>query len=182
MPLALDIMPNKIGDGVKETIRVLTILVGMMSVVSFAQRVFDIGVIAVAKDAIEYYRDIANLIFAAPMALLGINVPPALSDAWTLSFVGASAYARTPKIERSRFFRRRPGLTGLKYWKVWLLFLFGISGIGLFILLSAISPSTYVDEYHEEPLSLSKGAARNALYIFGGALVFFAFNAFAPSA
>lgn len=175
-------MPNKIGHGVSETTRVLTILVGVISVVSFAQRLFDIGVVATARDAIEYYRAIAHLIFSAPMELLGIRVPPAVTDVWALSFVGASAYARTPKIEQSRFFRRHPGLTGRKYWKVWLLFLFGITGIGLFVLLGAISPITYVDEYHEEPLDLSKGAARNALYVFGGALVFFVLNAFAPSA
>jgi hypothetical protein len=54
--------------------------------------------------------------------------------------------------------------------------------MGLFVLLGAVTPSTYVDEFHEEPLDLWKGAARNALYIFGGALVFFMLNALAPSA
>ena len=160
----------------------LTILVGVISVVSLAQRVFDVGVVAIAKNVIEYYRHIAHLVLAAPMELLGIKVPPAVTDAWALSFVGASAYARTPKIEQSRFFLRYPGLTGRKYWKVWLLFFFGITGIGLFPLLGAISPITYVDGFHEEPLDLSKGAARNALYIFGGAIVFFVLNGFAPSA
>ncbi len=175
-------MPNKIEDGVSETIRALTLLVGVISVISFTQRLFDVGVIAIAKNVIEYYRDIAHLILAAPMELVGIKVPPAVTDAWTLSFVGASAYAKTPRIEQSRFFCRHPELTARKYWKVGLVFLFGITGIGLFVLLSAISPITYVDEFHETPLDLSKGAARNAIYIFGGALVFFVFNAFGPSA
>ncbi|MDX8391681.1 MAG: hypothetical protein R8K53_03830 [Mariprofundaceae bacterium] len=101
-------MPNKIGCEVKETIRVLTILVGIISVVSFAQRLLDVGMIAVVKDVIGYYREIANLVFATPMGLLGIKVPPALTDAWALSFVGASAYVRAPNIEESRFFRRYP--------------------------------------------------------------------------
>jgi hypothetical protein len=121
---SLYVMPDEIGAGAKETLRALTILVGMISVVSFVQRLFDVGVIAVAKTLIQYYREIAHLVFAAPMELLGIKVPPALTDAWTLSFVGASAYARTPRIELSRFFRRHPQLTGTKYWKVGLLFLF----------------------------------------------------------
>lgn len=178
----ITVMPNKIRDGVEETIRVLSLLVAMISVISFAQRLFDVGMIAVAKDVIGYYREIANLVFAVPMELLGIKVPPALTDVWTLSFVGASAYVRTPKIEDSRFFRMYPWLTHRKYWKVWFLFLFGASGIGLFVLLGAVTPSTYVDEFHEEPLDLSKGAARNALYIFVGALVFFVLNALGPSA
>src|SRR6187549_2164070 len=101
-------MPNRIWDEVKETLRLLTILAGMISVVSFIQRLFDVGVIALAGHLIQYYREIANLVFAAPLTLLGIKVPPALVDAWTLSFVGASAYARTPKIEHSRFLRRYP--------------------------------------------------------------------------
>lgn len=158
----------------------LTIMVGIISVVSFGQRIFDVGLFAIAKDLIEYYREIANWIIAAPIGLLGIKIPPALTDTWALSFVGASAYVRTPKIERSRFFREHPGLTKNKYWKVWLLFLFGLSGIGLFVLLGAITPGSYVDELHEEPLDLSKGAALNAVYIFGGALAFFALNALAP--
>lgn len=175
-------MPIKIAHGVKETIEVLTIIVGMISIVSFVQRLFDVGIFAVAKNVIEYYRAIAYLVFAAPLEPLGIKVPHALTDAWALSFVGASAYARTPKIEESRFFRSYPGLTNKKYWKVWLLFLFGVSGLGLWVLLSAITPSTYVDEFHEEPLDLSKVAARNTLYIFGGALFFFILNALAPNA
>lgn len=165
----------------KETIRVLTILVGVISIVSFAQRLFDIGVVAIAKDIIEYYRVIAHSILAAPMELLGIKVYPSITDAWALSFIGASAYARTPKIEQSRFFSRHPWLIVWKYWKVWLLFLFGITGIGIFVLIGTLSPITYVDEYHKKSLDLYKGAARNTLYIFGGALVFFVLNAFAPS-
>lgn len=169
-------------DALKDTLRVLTLLVGMISVVSFVQRLFDVGVIAVAKDLIEYYRAIANLVFAVPLKFFNIKVPPPLTDAWALSFVGASAYARTSNIEQSRLFRRYPGLTRTKHWRVGLLFLFGISGLGLVVLLSAITPNTYVDEFHEEPLDLMKEAARNTLYIFGGALLFFVVNALAPAA
>lgn len=165
----------------RDTLGALTVLVGVISVVSFGQRVFDVGLVAISKDVIEYYREIVRFLFAMPMGFLGITVPPALTDAWALSFVGASAYARTPRIEKSRLFRKYPRLTRFKYWKSVLLVLFGLSGVGLLVLLGAITPSTYVDEFQEEPLNLSKGAARNALYIFGGALAFFVLNAFAPS-
>ena len=177
-------MPDKTRSKseVKNTLKVLGIMVGTISVISFSQRIFDVGLIAVERAVVEYYREIANLIFAAPMELLGIKVPATLTDIWALSFVGALAYTRTPKIELSRIFRNNPRLTKIKHWKILLFFIFGITGIGLFVLVGAFSPTTYADDFHEEPLDLSKGAARNALYIFGGALAFFVLNAFAPSA
>ena len=174
-------MPNRIESAVKDTLRALTLIVGIISVISFGQRLFDVGVVAIAKDVIEYYREIAKLIFAVPMELVAVKVPPALTDLWALSFVGASAYVRTPRIEKSRFFRKYPRLSRVRYWKAWLLVLFGLSGVGLIVLLGSITPSTYIDALYEEPLDLSRGAARNALYIFGGALAFFVLNAFAPS-
>jgi len=45
----------------------------------------------------------------------------------------------------------------------------------------ATSPFTYVDEFHEESPDLMRGAATNALAIFGGANVFFVLNALPPT-
>lgn len=165
----------------KETIQTLGIILGIISLVSFVQHVLDVGIFSIALEIIEYYRTVAYFFFDMPARLFGFHFPSVLMDMWTLSFIGATAYSRTPNIEKSKFFRRYPRLTRPKYWKSVLLVIGGVSGLGVFVLLAAISPITYVDEFHEEPLDLSKGAAANALYIFGGALLFFVLNAFAPS-
>lgn len=98
-----------------------------------------------------------------------------------MSFVGATSYAGTPNIQGARFLRRYPGLTGWKYWKVLVVSVGGFSGLGVAVLLSALSPMTYADEFHEEPMVLARGAAWNAIQIFAGAILFFVLNAFAPS-
>lgn len=165
----------------KKTIHALGIILGIFSVVSFFQRVFDVGIFKIAHEMIEYYRTVAYFFFDMPARLFGLHFPAVLMDIWTLSFVGAGAYSKTANIERARFFRRFLKLTKPRYWKAMLFVIWGFSGVGLWVLLAAVSPSTYVDAFHEEPLDLSKGAAVNAFYIFGGALVFFVLNAFAPS-
>jgi len=165
----------------KKTIRTLGILLGIFSLVSFVQRLFDIGVMAIAREIIDYYRTIAYFFIGLPARMIGFHFPGALMDMWTLSFIGAAAYAKTPKIENARFFRRHPAVTEVRYWKFWLLLIFGLSGIGLAVLFGAISPITYVDEFHEEPLDLSKRAGTNVLYIIGGAIAFFILNAFGPA-
>jgi hypothetical protein len=162
----------------KKTIRILGILFGIFSLVSFTQHLFDIGLMAIASEMIEYYRTVAYFFLGMPARIFGSHFPSALMDMWALSFIGATAYAKTPNIENSRFFRRYPALTRTKYWKFWLCGIFGLSGIGLGVLFWTASPFTYVDEFHEEPLDLSKGAAVNALYIIGGSIVFFILNAF----
>ena len=162
--------------------RVLALIVGAMSVVSFTLRIIDVGLLPVAQNLVEYYREIAHFVFAKPLELLGIIIPKYLQDAWALSFVGAAAYVRTPNIEKSRFFRSRPSITNSPRWKLYLFIVLGVTGLGLFVLFGAAYPTTYIDEMHEEPLDLSKGAALNAIYIFGLALLFFAINAFAPNA
>ena len=90
--------------------RVLALIVGAMSVVSFTLRIVDVGLLPVAQNLVDYYREIAHFVFAKPLELFGISIPNYLSDAWALSFVGAAAYVRTPNIENSRFFVRSLGL------------------------------------------------------------------------
>jgi hypothetical protein len=165
----------------KKTIRTLSILLGIFSLVIFVQRLFDIGVMAIAREILDYYRTIAYFIIGLPARMIGFHFPGALMDMWTLSFIGAAAYAKTPNIENARFFQRHPAVTEVRYWKCWLLLIFGLSGIGLAVLFGAISPITYVDEFHEAPLDLSKRAGINVLYIIGGAIAFFILNAFGPA-
>ena len=56
------------------------------------------------------------------------------------------------------------------------------NGVGLVRLVWRGVSNHVRDQMHDEPLDLSKGAALNALYIFGFALLFFVINAFAPNA
>ena len=166
----------------KEALRYLSIILGAISVVSFTQRFIDIGLFETVEVLVEYYRNIAHIVFAVPFDTLGIKIPASLIDVWTLSFVGASAYVAVPNIEDSRFFRVRPNLANYKYWKVAFLFVMGMSGLGIAVLISSLYPNTYVDEFHEEPLDLMKEAAKKVFYILGAAVIFFVLNAFAPSA
>ncbi len=87
---------------------------------------------------------------------------------------------RTGNIEHSRMLRSFPAFTSNSYWKLWLFFVFGISGLGVAILLMALAPSTYVDAFSEEPQDLSRGAAKNVAVILGATCVFYMFNAFVP--
>jgi len=176
------VMPNMENILSSTVFRVLALIVGAMSVVSFTLRIIDFGLLPVAQNLVDYYREISHFVFAKPFEFFGRSIPKYLPDAWALSFVGAAAYVSTPNIENSRFFRSRHRLTNTPQWKLYLFVVFGVTGLGLFVLLGAASPTTYIDEMHNEPLNLSKGAARNALYIIGLALLFFVINAFAPNA
>ena len=165
----------------KKTIRILGIIAGTFSLVSFVQHLFNIGVMALSQEIIDYYRTIAYFFIGLPTRIVGFQFPGALMDMWTLSFIGAAAYVKTPNIENCRFFRNYPAITRLQYWKCWLLLIFGLSGIGLTVVFWAFSPFTHVDEFHEEPLDLSKNASINVFGIIGGAITFFIFNAFGPT-
>lgn len=49
------------------------------------------------------------------------------------------------------------------------------------MVLSTVSPFTYVDGFYEETSDLARGAAKNVLLVCVGAVVFFAVNAFSLS-
>jgi len=164
----------------KATIKTLSILVGIFSLVSFILHLIEFNLFTVAKEALEYYRSIAYFFIGFPARLFGLSFPQTLMDFWALSFIGSAAYVKTENIENTRFFRNREKLTSKPYWKYWLFIIFGISGMGLAVLLSALSPFTYVDWFSEEPPDVARGAAKNAAFIFGGAIAFFLLNAFAP--
>lgn len=165
----------------KETTRLLSVVLGIFSLVSLIQQLFNIGVFEVAREALGFYRSLAYFFLGFPARLLGYSIPHELMDYWILSFIGAAAYIKTKNIEGSRIFRDRKNLTSSRYWKPCLFFILGVSGLGIMVLMWAISPFTYVDEFHEETPDLMRGAAKNALAIFGGAILFFALNAFSPT-
>ena len=111
---------------------------------------------------------------------MGLELPQPLVDFWTVSFLGAGAYVRTDGIERCRALRSYKLDPQSTLWTVGLFIAFGFSGLGLGIVLSAVHPLIYVDDFQEEPLDLMKGAALNVLLVGVGAITFFIVKAFAP--
>jgi hypothetical protein len=165
----------------KNTTDILAILLGIFCLVSFLQRLFDVGLVPLVRDFIDYYRTIAYFFFDMPARMLGFHFPDALMDMWTLSFIGAAAYIKTPNIENARLFHLYPAFTRPRYWKLMLFCILGLSGLGLAVLFGAFSPITYVDAFHEQPLDLSKRSGINIIWIICGAIVFFLLNAFGPT-
>ena len=169
-------------DTIRTTIRVLSVLVGTLSVVSFIQSALDVGLTPLLRAFVSFYREIATAAFGLPAALLGLELPQPLVDFWTVSFLGAGAYVRTDGIERCRALRSYKLDPQSTLWKIGLFIAFGFSGLGLGIVLSAVHPLTYVDDFHEEPLDLMMGTAINVLLVGVGAIIFFVVNAFVPGA
>lgn len=163
------------------TLRYISLLVSMLSVISLVQHFFNFGLSGVFNDIISYYRHITYQLFNLIGQLISISFPPKLMDLWTISFIGAGAYVKTPNIEFNRLLRNRDVRSFPKHWKIILFFLMGFSFTGFFLLLSAFSPSTYIDSMNEEPQDLIKGMLKNTLIILIGIIVFFALNAYAPS-
>lgn len=166
---------------IRETIRVLSILAATMSVISFVQSLLAIGLLPSLEAIVTFYRDLAGAVFSLPAALLGFELPRRIVDLWTVSFIGAGAFVRTPRIEQCRAFRTLPLDPKATWWKVIVFLVFGFSGLGIAMVLSAVSPSTYIDGSYEEPQDLGRGTAKNVLLVCAGAVVFFAINAFSLS-
>lgn len=165
---------------IQVTCRVLGILVGALSLVSFVQNVLHIGLTSSLQPIVLYYRAIASAVFGIPAALVGLTLPQALVDFWAISFLGAGAYARTEGIERCRAFRDYNFAPHSNGWKLAVFIIFGFTGLGTFVVLAALWPLTYVDAFHEEPMDPMKNAIWNVFLVCAGAVVFFVLNAFAP--
>ncbi|MDK2743143.1 MAG: hypothetical protein NDI90_09520 [Nitrospira sp. BO4] len=90
---------------IRATIRVLSILVATMSVISAVQSLLHIGLLPSLEAIVTFYRGLAAFVFGLPAALFGFKLPQPIADFWTVSFIGAGAYVRTPGIERCRAFR-----------------------------------------------------------------------------
>ncbi|EGR0943148.1 hypothetical protein EGX57_18110 [Vibrio cholerae] len=153
----------------------------MLSVISLIQHSFDVGLAEIFYDLIEYYRKATYLCFNFIGGLISIKMPPVLMDLWAISFIGAGAYVKTPKIEQNRLLRNRDVKKSPKYWKAILFLFMGVTFIGLAIILSAFRPQTYIDDMSDEPMDLLRGTLKNVFIVLAGALVFFAINAYAPS-
>ena len=111
---------------VKETFRLLGIILGTLSLISFAQTLLNVGLVPVLEDFLTFYRAVASSVFG--LLLLGFILPQYVMDFWTLSFLGASAYCRTQGIEKSRALRGLNLNPQSLWWRVWLWLIFGFSG------------------------------------------------------
>ena len=166
----------------KDTLRYLSIVLSVLSVSSLIQHVGNVGISPIFHDFISYYRHVAYEVFGLIGRLFSIDLPPTLMDVWTLSFIGAGAYVRTPNIEQSRLLRKHDTGKFPSYWKFIYFLLMGFTLVGLSIVFSVLQPQIYVDDEYGESYELSRRALKNVLVTVVGVVVFFALNAYAPSA
>lgn len=160
----------------RDVYTVLGWIIASMSLISFVQRLFSIGLGAIATSFIDYYRRLAHAVFAFPAELFGVDIPDSLVDFWALSFVCAGAYAKSKNVEFAR------GFSFLKLegppikLRVFVFIIFGFTGIGLFVPLSALSINTYIDG------DITRDALKNLAIISLIVVLFYMLNAFSPSA
>ena len=153
----------------------LAIFISVLSLASLIQNIFYTGLKSVFFEIISYYRFIPVSIFQ----IMNLNVSKILMDLWVLSFIGAGAYVRTPNIECSRFLRCFNTKRFIKHWRSLYFLILGISLVGCGILLTMLSPFSYIDSMNDEPSTLLKGAVKNVILIIFVLLWFFAINAYA---
>lgn len=164
---------NRVG---RDVYAVLGWIIASMSLISFVQRVFSIGIGAIATSFIDYYRRLAHTVFSFPAELFGVAIPDTLVDFWALSFVCAGAYAKSKNVEFARFFKfLKLEKQSIKL-RVFVFFIFGFTGVSLFIPLSVLSISTYVER------DITRDALKNLMIISLIVILFYILNAFSPSA
>lgn len=164
-----------------KVLSILSIVFACLSLISLLQHAIDVGLISIFSELVAYYRSASQQLFSAFEYLFSINIPQTIKDLWLLSFIGAGAYLKTPNIENSHLLRNFKISQENKIWKPLLFILMGFSFIGVGILLSAFTPSTYTDSMSEEPQVLMRGAIKNSFIVVLGACAFFVLNAYAPS-
>ncbi len=158
------------------TIRVLTIIVATMGVISFTQKLFDVGLGSMANSYIGFYRQISQAIFGLPAELVGIKIPVILVDFWTLSFISAGAYVRSKNVEKARAFRNYNFAEPSIKLRASIFFIAGFTGLGLFVPFSALSIYTYVRD------DIMREALKNTIIVLLATIAFFILNGFSPSA
>jgi len=154
---------------------ILTSITASMSIVSLTQKLFNFGLAPLAANYVAYYRKISYFVFGIPAELLGIHLPTALIDFWTLSFICAGAYVKTENLEKARAFRRYRFESPSIKLRLAVFLLFGLTGIGLAIPLSVLSINTYNEN------DITRDALGHFIVILSLSILFFAINAFAPS-
>lgn len=158
-----------------KALTVLTLVTASMSIISLIQKLLNVSLGAVAASYVSYYRKISYFFFGTPAELFHIQLPISLIDFWAISFICAGAYVRTENLERARAFRDYNFASSSIKLRLAIFFIWGFTGVGLFIPLSVLSVGTYTEN----------DITRAALIHFGIismiSVFFYAVNAFAPS-
>jgi hypothetical protein len=162
---------------INQIIKMLTILMGSLSLIGFITKIFSIGLIGSLNLYLIYYQNIIYPIFQIPFDIFNITIPSIFYDLWILSFLCSIAYIKVNNIEKSRFYYNKYSKTGLPiYVKIIHFLVFGITGFSLFILLSIFNPAFY-NRHHD----ITINALRNLQLVILATFLFFLINAFAPS-
>lgn len=171
--LGLNTRQVEAGNG---ALKVLTWATATISLISLTQRLFEVGLGTLSAQYLGYYRKIAYAIFGWVPELVGVHLPATIVDFWTLSFICAGAYVRTENLEQARAFRRYNFSSPCTKLRIAIFFVWGFTGFGLAVPLSVTSIHTYTEN------DIMREALKNFTVVVGATIVFFAINAFAPSA
>lgn len=152
------------------------LITASMSINSLIQKLFNVGLVGMAASYVSYYRKISYFIFGLPASLLNVHLPVALIDFWTLSFLCAGAYVRTKNLEGARAFRRYNFSSPSLKLRLAIFFLWGFTGFGLIIPFSVLSITTYTEN------DITRDALTHLGIVLVFSVLFYAINAFAPSA
>lgn len=162
----------------KTCLKTLSLILTTLSLISLISNLAEIGLTGVTSHVIKYYRIISYDIFSLK-GLIEIN--QTLVDLWTISFIGAAAYAKSPSINDSKLISSLNLKSFGKLHRAFVFVIFGLTMLGIIIIYNALNPFTYADELHEQPLDLYKESGRNLILIIFALLLIFAYNAYAPS-
>ena len=157
-------------------VKILTILLSIMSLTSAIQRIFSVGLVPLLSSYVNYYHQISHFFIGIPFEWIGIKIPTLLIDFWIVSFVCAGAYAKSKNVEKSRAFENYNFKCPSPALRMAVFFVFGFTGIGLFVPMSALSIYTYTRD------DITREALKNTLWVLAGTVFVFFLNAFAPSA
>lgn len=156
----------------------LTYILATLSLASLISNLAEIGLTGIMADIVKYYRVVSYDIFT----LNGlIEVNRTIVDLWTISFIGAAAYAKSPNIRNSRLISSLKLNSFGNVHRIVVFVTFGLTMLGIAVVYYALNPFTYVDDMHERPLDLFKDSSNNLVIIGSALAVVFAYNAYAPS-
>lgn len=74
--------------------KLLAACFGALSLSKFIVRWFDVGLMGICEDLLDFYSLIVGAVFGFIPALLNLEIPSEILDLWVISGLGAAAYIR----------------------------------------------------------------------------------------
>lgn len=143
-------MMEKKGEGVRDPgpsisrnalVRIIQVLLGSVTVVSIVARVLKVGLSGVVLETVLHFRQLAGYIFAGiPRLIFDLDIPPIVSDLWSLSFIGAGGLLWTRLQLEGEAGKRAGGNFGRAAFVIAI----GLSMMGLIYFLLALVAAPYV--------------------------------------